>query len=140
MNFGNAEANRNIAAMEEYARIGDAAVAAAATATYDKSNFSKWSDCTFETPFVPAAGRDTNTNALLLNAQEMRKNMLDSSYFSDFKSLQGSVPFSSNAGNKSHFDTIPKCVLLGQVDKIGKHLSRAQPFYFHSFVLFENHS
>lgn len=126
MNFGKSETSRNLAAMEEYARMGEAAAAAAAaaavaTATFDKSNFSKWSDCSFETPFVPpAAGRDTN--ALPLNGQEMRKNMFDNSYFSDFKSLQGSVPFSSgNAGDAvdSRLDSTRSA--FEQMPMIGKH-------------------
>lgn len=94
MNFGNNKSKQQIIATEEYSNKTIAHMETAASA-YDKSNFSKWSDCTFETPFVPPLGLESNANALQANAEKMRKNMFENSYFSDFKSLPGITPFNA---------------------------------------------
>lgn len=105
---------------DDYTLIGDNTVCG-----YDKSNFSKWSDCTFETPFVPTIGRESNANAIQSqNAQQkIRKNMFENSYFSDFKSLQGTMPISTGSslsGSNCAVDTAPARNHFGQIETNGK--------------------
>lgn len=108
MNFMNTEDNRNITA-DEYSTIGPSMETA--ICGYDKSNFSKWSDCTFETPFVPTIGREPSITTQQSNAEKIRKNMFENSYFSDFKSMQGITtynPSSNTTGENSHALAMPK--------------------------------
>lgn len=63
---------------------------------YDMPSLSKWSDCTFEIPFVPPPSSSTSSTTNLSIHQEMsaantedkiRRNLLENSYFYDLKSL-----------------------------------------------------
>lgn len=54
---------------------------------YEKSNFSKWSDCSFETPFEPTL-RDPHGPPQATNNEKIRKNLFENSYFYDQKSSQ----------------------------------------------------
>lgn len=109
MNFINTEENRNMIA-DEYSTMGPSIEST--MCGYDKSNFSKWSDCTFETPFVPTIGREPSISTQQSNAAEkIRKNMFENSYFSDFKSIQGITtynPSSNTTGEHSHALAMPK--------------------------------
>lgn len=61
---------------------------------YDMPSLSKWSDCTFETPFVPTSSSTSSTTNLSIQQEmsantedKIRRNLLENSYFYDLKSL-----------------------------------------------------
>lgn len=67
---------------------------------YENSNFSKWSDCSFETPFVPMHRDVSATNANPLktkNDEKIRRNLFGNSYSYDAKSLQMMSNFKSGS-------------------------------------------
>lgn len=49
---------------------------------YENSNFSKWSDCSFETPFVPIQ-RDVSVGPQKKQEDKIRRNLFGNSYFND---------------------------------------------------------
>lgn len=101
------------------------------TAGYDMSTLSKWSDCTFETPFVPPTASNaaistlaesnsltqltmdaacgapqqmltgTSTANVVFNEDQIRKNLYENSYFYDFKSLPVMSNFKQNEAKGS---------------------------------------
>lgn len=61
---------------------------------YDMPSLSKWSDCTFEIPFVPPSSSTSSTTNLSIHQElsantedKIRKNLFENSYFYDLKSL-----------------------------------------------------
>lgn len=49
---------------------------------YENSSFSKWSDYSFETPFVPVQ-RDVSVDPQTKRNEKIRKNLFGNSYFND---------------------------------------------------------
>ncbi|XP_037025845.1 uncharacterized protein LOC119067158 [Bradysia coprophila] len=61
---------------------------------YDLPSLSKWSDCTFEIPFVPPSSSTSSTTNLSIHQDlsantedKIRRDLLENSYFYDLKSL-----------------------------------------------------
>lgn len=87
--------------------------------TYENSNFSKWSDCSFETPFVPMHREVSATNANPLktkNDEKIRKNLFGNSYFSDANSSLQMMSSSYKSGTNEH-DLTENRISQSQISK-----------------------
>lgn len=80
---------------------------------YDLPNMSKWSDCTFEIPFVPPPSSSTSSTTNLSIHQDLsantedkiRRDLLENSYFYDIKSLPAMDTFKQKTDDQFNAST-----------------------------------